>query len=572
MATLQPMETDMASQLQPPPPPPLPVPPAATSQQAAASAGAGADGVPPDSSRHREESSKEKEDRRRKDKERVQKERAEKEKIRKEHARKVLEQQKIQTARRKWQKDSEFLCHLKFRNNLPDPPLGPHFLKIPLSMDKLVQYTPTTLETQHKWKLHCNRDLGVDIDIIDSRSYSVPDKPPTLHPKDAELLQWDKVERGNGAAEAEEGFSRRMQRKQVDTSVTWLKKTVYLTNDPFDAVHKFRSDRQVQMDAKERMQKDMEESRKTDRVSAVLQSFAEANSKKKLVHATNKSLTPEWVMPVLPDAALWGNTYTHVVFDIDPIEEEHLIAGPRQRKRQRADKAIVGNVRKLRKSDGDEFVTGSYMVPKEAGEGGGGGSAEGGEKGAEGGTGFAWVKDYQMNVQNYPAGQGDSGSGSSGAMAHLVFIIDQASSKATFCQLSARVDLANLPAEDQANRGPGMEVARRPPSDEEFQAMGEKVAKDLGVLAAKHMRRAAADAAAVSSRGAGEGVRGGRGYGHGGADGARGGGGGDGDGDSVMTEHLESEGSNVAVKGTDTSEGDEMSRVGMDDSDEDGLN
>jgi Paf1 len=123
----------------------------------------------------------------------VQKERAEKEKIRKEHARKVLEQQKIQTARRKWQKDSEFLCHLKFRNNLPDPPLGPHFLKIPLSLDKLVEYRPTSLETLHKWKLHCNRDLGVDIDIIDSRSYTVPEAPQPLHPKDQELLQWDKV-------------------------------------------------------------------------------------------------------------------------------------------------------------------------------------------------------------------------------------------------------------------------------------------------------------------------------------------------------------------------------------------
>lgn len=47
-------------------------------------------------------------------------------------------------------------------------------------------------------------------------------------------------------------------------------------------------------------------------------------SRVQLVHQdSNKShLTAEWVMPVLPDVYLWPNTYTTVMFDKDPAEDE----------------------------------------------------------------------------------------------------------------------------------------------------------------------------------------------------------------------------------------------------------
>lgn len=44
-----------------------------------------------------------------------------------------------------------------------------------------------------------------------------------------------------------EDLSTSARRKTVDTSVTWLKKTVYLTNDPFDPVHQFKSEQQAQV-------------------------------------------------------------------------------------------------------------------------------------------------------------------------------------------------------------------------------------------------------------------------------------------------------------------------------------
>ena len=34
---------------------------------------------------------------------------------------------------------------------------------------------------------------------------------------------------------------------------------------------------------------------------------------------SNPALTPEWILPVLPDASLWANNYMHVGFECDPV-------------------------------------------------------------------------------------------------------------------------------------------------------------------------------------------------------------------------------------------------------------
>ncbi|CAM9385193.1 unnamed protein product, partial [Choristocarpus tenellus] len=215
----------------------------------------------------------------------------------------------------------EFLCTIKFRNQLPDPPLGPHFLNIPMDLDKYVHYSPTTLERNYKWQLHCERDLGVDINLIDTKKYLLPTNPLPLDPSDEALINW-KEGKGTHASHEEEDLSTSARRKQVDTSVTWLKKTMYLTNDPFDPVHKFKTERQTQEEQVENLKTEMRQVRSVDRKTLVEESFMHANSGKKLEHATKKGLTAEWVMPVMPDVTLWPNTYTLVTFDKDPTTEE----------------------------------------------------------------------------------------------------------------------------------------------------------------------------------------------------------------------------------------------------------
>lgn len=92
----------------------------------------------------------------------------------------MLEEQKINKARRKWQKQTEFLCTIKFRNSLPDPPLGPHFLEVPLDLDKYVEYRPTTLERDYKWKvILCYWILA---GIFCSRMETVKGRPRSFEP------------------------------------------------------------------------------------------------------------------------------------------------------------------------------------------------------------------------------------------------------------------------------------------------------------------------------------------------------------------------------------------------------
>ncbi len=184
-----------------------------------------------------------------------------------------LEDKRIHERRRTWQKKSEFLCQSKFRNNLPNPPLGPYFVRIPSGIESYVPYGASNLERSYKWKLHSEKNMGVKIDIIDPRNYLLPDPPPPMEPKDAALLDWHE-NKGKGGSGGSGKDGRRKMGSEDGHSVAWLKKTTYLTNDPIEAVHKFKTEQKAQMERQARLEKDLEQHRKTDRLSAVKQSFA----------------------------------------------------------------------------------------------------------------------------------------------------------------------------------------------------------------------------------------------------------------------------------------------------------
>jgi hypothetical protein len=76
-----------------------------------------------------------------------------------------------------------------------------------------------------------------------------------------------------------------------------------------------------------------------------------------------------------------------------------------------------------------------------------------------------------MNVQQY---------NEDNVKPHLVFMIDEANKRATYCRLTARVDLNNLAAEDQIRNAPGATVQRRPITDAELQKRKDKVFSQLG--------------------------------------------------------------------------------------------
>ncbi|CAN0333197.1 unnamed protein product, partial [Ectocarpus sp. 8 AP-2014] len=257
-------------------------------------------------------------------------------------------------------------------------------------------------------QLHYERDLGVPIDVIDPRNYLLPKKAVPLPPEDEALLNWREGD-GPGSVKKED-LSTSARRKTVDTSVTWLKKTVYLTNDPFDPVHQFKSEQQTQADKEVELEKEIARGKKQDRKMLIEESFLHANSNKPLVHqdASKRHLTAEWVMPVMPDVSLWPNTYTTVMFDKDPAADE-TVKGSEARKRKRAGEALVCNVKRTTfEGNSHEVITGSYLMPKDKATKKGEGEEEEEEEEKmdveDGSVGYDFVKDYKFNIVHYVTG------------------------------------------------------------------------------------------------------------------------------------------------------------------------
>ncbi|CAM9465911.1 unnamed protein product, partial [Phaeothamnion confervicola] len=532
--------------------------------------------------------------------------------IRKEHARKVLEEQKIQKARRLWQKHSEYLCTMKFRNTLPDPPLGPRFLKIPFALDKLSEFAPTTLDTDYKWQLHCERDVGVDIDVIDPGSYLPPPEPVPVPAEDLRLLTWqDRPSGASVAASSAEDNSRTARRRRVDTEVSWLKKPSYVAQDPYAVGHQKIAEKAAE-ERKAESQQQADRLRAADRRLEALQSFVAANGKGKAPqHPERPGAKVLWSVPVLPDLGLWGNTYTQVIFDEAPADDK-AISGTTERKRKRVERALFRDMRKKTKDHGGDVYQVSYLVPGDSagsdseGGGGGGGGGDGGGGGGEGE--YDWVKPYHTTVMSYPKVYEQKKGGEAAGnhtLPHMLLVVDAERQRATFCRLQARIEARNLAAHERPLKpGRGAIVSRRRRTTGEARDVQRRLVDDLD------LREEDAEAVAPPgepddggySSGGGDGggssqAGGGSGGGgssngansgsieygvDGGASGGGGGGGGSGGGggrfphrrehaldadqESVLTEPLESEGSNIAVKGTESSEnGDELSRADSDD-------
>ena len=71
-------------------------------------------------------------------------------------------------------KQSEFLCKVKYYNNLPDIPLEPKLLQYPFDPLRFVKYSSTSLEKNYKHVIHTEPDVGITIDLIDTSVYKPP--------------------------------------------------------------------------------------------------------------------------------------------------------------------------------------------------------------------------------------------------------------------------------------------------------------------------------------------------------------------------------------------------------------
>jgi hypothetical protein len=260
----------------------------------------------------------------------------------KEHRSSILREKKSETAFKKARrhfksKKKHFLCPLPLRNRLPEPTPGVKLVQMPSDLSSFVQFKPTSLDREYKWKHHCERTLGVNIDLIDLETHApLPeDARPPMHPDDDRLLKWDASNSSASAADAssDRAFFRKTQfmqnssttahrggsgsggavKRSAEEETTEEDATLAALIESFDsATEKDQQHRGFELVAPA----------DDDAVDALSSSSSSSSSSSikwaKLKHPSKPGVTAEWCLPVLPAAQLWANNYRFVSFDDDP--------------------------------------------------------------------------------------------------------------------------------------------------------------------------------------------------------------------------------------------------------------
>ena len=421
----------------------------------------------------------------------------EKERKRKEHAQKILQKHGGGGERKKQKTGPEatssafqalfkqraqgFEIAFKFRNAPPRPPVGPSFIGTDLDekLREISQYKPlNAVEVNYRWKLHSEPDLGVPLapSAMDPASYiHTSPEEVQLHPDDLKLLDWNgsmadtaaeelKKSRDNAravarlalmgksparhllekanspsanAASTKKPFSRVLD----EAMQSWMKKTTYITNDHSRRVHDFKSLAKTKQDLAQDLEVRQQKINQRRTGSAVTKTFEDCKVRVHK-HPSKKGLKPVAEMAFLPNVKQWGNSYTHVVVDKSPGDDETKFL----------DRAFVANVQK---KDAQARMTCQLFVPSENDS-----------------EPYQAIQQYELDV--VPLKEGDA--------PHVNFCIwiNAETKNATYTPISSRVQLSN--GRPQRKKNYKMNVARRPMNDEDRIEVDDKVAEvDLDI-------------------------------------------------------------------------------------------
>ena len=103
------------------------------------------------------------------------------------------------------------------------------FLEIPLEPQRFSKYKPTSLEGEYIYQLHMEPNLGLPIHLLDTPAFMPPATKSELPVEDEKVFSMP-----------DDSDVRASSGRKVRPSVTWLRRTEYIGNDLFDAVHKVR--------------------------------------------------------------------------------------------------------------------------------------------------------------------------------------------------------------------------------------------------------------------------------------------------------------------------------------------
>ena len=299
----------------------------------------------------------------------------------------------------------------------PTPMMGPNLLPLPIK-DMLLEsckHERCSLDEYHNYKLHCEPNVGVYIDLI--KGDTPPGDPTNVLPeedekllKSLEPLMGPEVGAGSGDAFA--------KGKNQAKSAVWLKNTVYLSNNLHAPVHDFgsRSKEQEEL-ARATLRQEIVPAAARGK-AAVEASFAAAAAvdAATLKHDKKPHLTARCCVPIAPDLKLWANPYVQVSVGDDPDFAVRGKVDAAGAPLALGTKALVSKVCTTQhKRRGQRVLSASYSTPADGAAAGGGLADE---------ATFDWKRQYQLNFKEEAAALGD----------RLVLFVDRAGGVATYLQ------------------------------------------------------------------------------------------------------------------------------------------
>ncbi len=237
-------------------------------------------------------------------------------------------------AENRLRRDTPFLAHIRFRNDLPEIPSDPKMLVSQIQPEELSLFSLTSLERQAR------RDLltppCITISPLDVQRYQVPDNPGPMDPADAALLKDDARPLAVGgsplpaAGNTRKSFAARTKGMDME-KCSWLMRTTYISSSDNRTIQRqgIPEKQALLARAQERRatQEDRELNDRDAQVAAIEASFEAA--RRPPVHSRNPALKPVEILPVLPDMDAWKHKLLLTTFqDADPADEVGAVLSP----------------------------------------------------------------------------------------------------------------------------------------------------------------------------------------------------------------------------------------------------
>lgn len=309
--------------------------------------------------------------------------------------------------------DDTFVCLPRFRNDLPDTPIGPFFRNFqPLhSFQDFAKFTISSLEKNYIWKPHFDPDTGLKLDLVDQEAVLInhpPNQKPPLDPIDHRIIN-------------NQNLTSKGPLFDQENKPWWLRSTTYLENNLFKS--KMVKQEQRKVEHKEFLLEPF-------KVDYIRQSFEEVK------HAqVDKKKKIEFSMPIFPSnhhqigitsQVRFFESYETLVQN-EQNEEDHDESNSSESTRKRFKRSILTNIRHLPVVPNKvDQLSASLLVPD---------TPSPVEAESEH---FDWVRDFRMDIRE------------KNATSLFVLEADENIAQCHYSRVHTRIDMHKLTAENSA--------------------------------------------------------------------------------------------------------------------------